>query len=61
MAQVIWAEPALHDLDSIADYIALDDPKAATRLVRKVFEKVGQLTGFPKTGNPPQGTQRNSV
>jgi toxin ParE1/3/4 len=29
MAQVIWAEPALNDLDAIADYIALDDPEAA--------------------------------
>ncbi len=54
MAQVIWAEPALHDLDSIADYIALDDPKAATRLVRRVFEKVDQLIGVPKTGTRPR-------
>jgi plasmid stabilization system protein ParE len=24
MAEVIWAEPALNDLDAIADYIALE-------------------------------------
>ena len=54
MAQVIWAEPALQDLDRIADYIALDDPNAATRLVRKVFEKVDQLIGFPETGTRPR-------
>jgi plasmid stabilization system protein ParE len=35
MAEVIWAEPALNDLDSIADYIALDNPEAARRLVRR--------------------------
>jgi plasmid stabilization system protein ParE len=54
MAQVIWAEPALQDLDAIADYIALDDPTAATRLVRKVFEKVDQLIEFPETGTRPK-------
>ena len=54
MAQVIWAEPALQDLDAIADYIALDDPNAATRLVRKVFEKVDQLFEFPETGTRPR-------
>ena len=37
MAQIIWTEPALNDLDTIADYIALDDPQAARNLVRKVF------------------------
>jgi len=34
MAEVIWAEPALNDLDAIADYIALDNPEATRRLVR---------------------------
>ena len=29
MAEVIWAEPALHDLEAIADYIAPDNPEAA--------------------------------
>jgi hypothetical protein len=28
MAEVIWAEPALNDLDAIADYISLDNPEA---------------------------------
>ncbi len=54
MAQVIWAEPALQNLDAIADYIALDDPTAAKRLVRKVFEKVDQLIEFPQTGTRPR-------
>ena len=54
MAQVIWAEPALLDLDAIADYIALDDPNAATRLVRRVFDKVDQLIEFPETGVRPR-------
>ena len=43
MAQVIWAEPALNDLDAIADYIALDNPTAASELVQRVFRHVDQL------------------
>jgi hypothetical protein len=27
MAKVVWTEPALSDLDAIADYTALDNPK----------------------------------
>jgi len=48
MAEVVWSEPALQDLDQIADYIALDDPIAANKLVRAVFEKVDLLETFPE-------------
>jgi toxin ParE1/3/4 len=26
MAQIIWTEPAVQELDEIADYISLDNP-----------------------------------
>jgi len=51
MAQIIWTEPALHDLDAIADYIALDDPQAARGLVRRVLQHVEQLTEHPESGS----------
>ena len=54
MAEVIWAEPALSDLDAIADYIALDNPEAAKGLVQNVFRHVGQLADHPKSGSKPQ-------
>lgn len=54
MAEVIWAEPALSDLDTIADYIALDNPDAARRLVQRVFERVGQLQAHPEIGSKPR-------
>ena len=31
MARLIWTEPALTDLEIIAEYIALDKPEAARR------------------------------
>jgi addiction module RelE/StbE family toxin len=53
MAEVIWTEPALSDLDAIADYIALDNPDAAKRLVQKVFQHVAQLADHPRSGSKP--------
>ena len=49
MAELIWTEPALSDLDTIADYIALDNPDAARDLVRRVFRHVEQLAKYPQT------------
>jgi plasmid stabilization system protein ParE len=53
MAQVIWTEPALADLDAIADYIALDNPEAAKALVQRVFRRVEHLAAYPKSGSKP--------
>ena len=53
MAKVIWADPAIQDLDAIADYIALDKPEAARRLVQRVLTAVGRLERFPRMGSLP--------
>lgn len=53
MVEVIWTEPALGDLDAIADYIALENPPAAKQLVQRVFHHVGQLTDHPRSGSKP--------
>lgn len=50
MAEVIWTEPALAQLDSIADYIALDKPDAARAVVRRVFETTDNLRRFQALG-----------
>ncbi|MDP1826302.1 MAG: type II toxin-antitoxin system RelE/ParE family toxin [Archangium sp.] len=55
MAQIVWTEPALSDLDAIADYIAVDKPSAARELVARVFALVAQLADFPKSGSRPRG------
>ncbi len=47
---LIWTEQALHDLDAIADYIALDKPLAARRLVQDVLRHVGWSTGVLPVG-----------
>jgi len=53
MARIIWTEPALSDLDAIADFIALDKPRAARLLVQKIFKKVELLKRFPRLGTIP--------
>jgi addiction module RelE/StbE family toxin len=59
MAQVIWTEPALSDLDRIADYIAIDNPVAAAALVQRVFEHVQQLKTHPNSGSRPPEFKRS--
>lgn len=54
MAQVIWTEPALDDLEAIAAYIALDKPDAAKGLVQRVVARVEQLALFPLSGGKPR-------
>ena len=53
MAEVIWTESALQELDAIAEYIALDNPAAASDLVKEVFGKTERLENFPKSGRIP--------
>lgn len=50
MAEIVWTEPALEDLDAIAEYIALDKLNAAQRLVRNVFKRIDLLGHSPNSG-----------
>jgi plasmid stabilization system protein ParE len=59
MAEIVWSEPALSDLDAIADYIALESPVAASELVKRVFGHVAQLAVHPESGSRPQELGRS--
>jgi toxin ParE1/3/4 len=55
MAEIIWTEPALADIEAIADYIALENPAAASALVKRIFDHVSQLIDHPQSGSwPPE-------
>jgi toxin ParE1/3/4 len=47
MAEMIWTDPALTDLDAIGDYIAFDNSEAARELIRRIFEEVVLLEKDP--------------
>lgn len=53
MARIVWADPALEDLEEIAEYIALDNEDAAKRLVGRVFDAIERLRDFPDSGRRP--------
>jgi plasmid stabilization system protein ParE len=53
MAKIIWADPAVQELDASADYIALDKPEAAHQRVRQVLTAVERFRRFPKMGSLP--------
>lgn len=52
MAEIIWTQPALEQLDSIATFIALDKPEAAQAVVRRVFETTSKVERFLRLGRP---------
>jgi toxin ParE1/3/4 len=53
MAEVIWTEPALSDLNDIAEYIALENVVAAKQLVQSIFLTVERLETYPESGRIP--------
>jgi len=65
MAHIIWGEQALDDLERIAEYIALDKPDAAVRLMKRVFQRVDALSHTPESGPAipelPRGSRYRQV
>lgn len=53
MAEIVWTDPALDQLEEIADHIALDKPEAAAGLVKRIFSTVDRLGRFPDSGHVP--------
>ena len=61
MAQIVWTEPALNELDEIAEFIALDKFDAAQKLVQSVFSRIEQLKNQPKSGRVPPELPKKSI
>ena len=50
MARIIWSPKSLRQLDEIAEYIAIDSPTQAKRVVRRVLDRAERLAIFPESG-----------
>ncbi|TRW49906.1 type II toxin-antitoxin system RelE/ParE family toxin [Aliidiomarina halalkaliphila] len=53
MAEIVWTDPALDQLEEIAEYIALDKPDAASNLGGQIFSTVERLERSPDSGHVP--------
>jgi addiction module RelE/StbE family toxin len=47
---VRWTEPAAQDLDNIARHIRRENPAAALRVVRELYDRATSLEDFPNRG-----------
>ena len=50
MTKLIWSPQALHDLETIRDYVAADSPRYAVLVVERIIQGVERLTSFPESG-----------
>ena len=50
--RVRWLRTALANLGAEAEYIARDNPAAATRVVQAITDAVDQLKQYPAMGRP---------
>ena len=50
MARIRWTEPAGRALETIQDYIARDNPRAAFEVAQRIRVAVSQLEEHPKIG-----------
>lgn len=46
---VVWTETALQRVEEIGDYIALDRPATARKMVERLFGAVKGVAGLPRT------------
>ena len=50
MAEIIWTSEALSRLQEIHEYIAVDNPGSASKVVAGIYSKVQLLRTFPEFG-----------
>jgi toxin ParE1/3/4 len=50
MAQIIWTHTAQAEFEVIVNFIALENPLAASRFASRVIRSVRQLERFPRSG-----------
>lgn len=51
MAEIRWTSEASRWLGDIHDYIAADNPGAANKVIRGIYERVQTLGRFPEIGH----------
>jgi len=47
---ILWAGPALRDLEEQLEFIGAEAPDAADRIAARIHRRVGRLARFPELG-----------
>jgi plasmid stabilization system protein ParE len=50
MAEIIWSDKSVTDLELIHDYITADSPFYARVQIERIFKSVKRLNSFPESG-----------
>lgn len=58
MAEIVWTAEAQRWLEDIYQFIAADNPNAASRVVSDIYERVQVLRQHPQLGYPYTPSQR---
>ena len=59
--KILWSPLAIDRTKEIAEYIAQDNPSAATKWVEHLFDKVQILKSSPKSGRIVPETHREDI
>lgn len=59
MAEINWTNESLRWLEDIFEYVAADNPEAAARTVKGIYERVQMLSRFPEMGQRYHASQRH--
>ena len=52
MAEIIWTETALNNIDNIAEYISVESIFYASQFVQKILSFANKLEKYPQIGKP---------
>ena len=50
MTRILWSPQALHDLEAVRDYVAVDSPRYADLVLERIVRAVERLRDFPQSG-----------
>ena len=59
MAKITWTSEAERWITEIHDYIAVENPVAAKKVIRGIYERVQILSQFPEIGYRFEESDRN--
>ena len=59
--RILWAEAAEKDLTEIIDYIAIDNPADASRILQEIKQQAASLYTFPERGRIVPELHENGI